>query len=157
LCLPAFFVCESKHVFGQTTYYARDISGAFSLTTTAPNGSAITLSSQDIKNLNPGEFIIQQFPTASGVPGTAGVLLSGSTVTFNLWMKVTSTKVSGFPRTKLFLDSTSGTQLCTSTGTTALTTTLTHYVLTCTTSANVYLGVSDTFLLWVGFNTSAKS
>lgn len=144
-------------LFAQTTYHLHDDSGTLQLKTANPDTAAVALSSQDIKNLSPGEFIINQFPTAAGVPGTAGVILSGSTVTFNLWMKVTSTAVSSFPRAKLFLDSTSGTQLCAKTGTTALTTTVTKYTLSCTTSANITLTASDTFLLWVGFNTSTKT
>lgn len=148
-----------KQAPAQTTYYSRDISGAFSLSTAAPNTTPITLSSQDIKNLNPGEFIVQQFPTTTGVPGTQGAILGGSTVTFKVWMKVTSTNVASFPRAKLFLNNTGGTQLCTATGGTALTTTLTQYTLTCNTASgtNIYLTTSDTFLLWVGFNTSSKS
>src|SRR6266568_1875997 len=144
-------------LFAQTTYHLHDDSGTLQLKTAGPDTAALALSSQDIINLNPGEFVVRQFPTASGVPGTTGVILSGSTVTFNVWMKVTSTNVSSFPRAKLFLNSTGGTQFCTATGTTALTTTLTQYVLSCTTSANISLSASNTFLLWVGFNTSTRT
>jgi hypothetical protein len=61
------------------------------------------------------------------------------------------------PRVKLNLDSAGGTSLCTVTGSTALTTTLTKYTLTGTTSSNVTLTSSDRFYLWVGVNLTASS
>jgi hypothetical protein len=157
LSIPIAMIMLSQGVSAQTTYHLHDDSGGIQLRTSGPDVAAVAVLSQDINNLNPGEFVIQQFPTQSGVPGTAGVIVSGSTITLSLWMRATSTNVASFPRVKLFLNSTGGTLLCTTTGTTALTTTLTSYALSCTTTANVYITTSDTFLLWVGINTSTKA
>jgi len=159
LCVALAFLLAGSAEFSsaQTTYHLHDDSSGIQLLTTGPDTAAVGILSQDIKNLSPGDFIIAQFPTPSGVPGTAGVILSGSTITFNLWMSTTSTKVSSFPEARLYVHSSSFTQLCSTTGTTALTTTLTKYSLSCTTSTNFSLSTSDTFLLWVGIHTATKS
>src|ERR1041385_8046072 len=62
-----------------------------------------------------------------------------------------------FPRAKLRVNNSAGTLLCTATGTTAITTTLTKYTISCTTSANISMAASDRFYLWVGVNLTATS
>jgi hypothetical protein len=62
-----------------------------------------------------------------------------------------------YPRVQLYLNDTSGVNICTVTGTTALTTTLTKYTLTCSTSANISVTTADRYYLWVGVNLTAGS
>jgi YD repeat-containing protein len=53
------------------------------------------------------------------------------------------------------MNSAAGAPLCTSTGTNALTTTVTAYALSCATSGAVAIGVADRFYLWVGVDLTA--
>src|SRR6185369_10433270 len=62
-----------------------------------------------------------------------------------------------FPRVKLNVNSAAGASICTVTGTTALTTTLTKYTLTGTVPTTVSMTTSDRFYLWVGVNLTATS
>src|SRR5207302_5550622 len=93
--------------------------------------------------------------TQSGVPNVSGVIPAASTVTFTLWLNKTASVGTMFPRAKLNLNSATGTSLCSTTGATALTTTLTKYTLTCTTAANISMATTDRFYLWVGVNLTA--
>src|SRR6266542_1941154 len=100
-------------------------SGLFQLKTAGPDGTSLSVPSQNLKNLAVGEYLIKAFDTQSLVPNTSGVIPAGSTITFTLWMNKTSTSGVIFPRAKLRLNNISGTLFCTATGSTALTTTLT--------------------------------
>jgi len=91
------------------------------------------------------------------VPNRGGVIPAGSTVTFNVWMRKTANVGTMFPRVKLNLNSASGTSFCIVTGTTALTTTLTKYTLTGTTSAPISVLSSDRYYVWTGVNLTAGS
>src|SRR6201999_4473851 len=122
------------------------------LTTAGPDGTSLAVQSTDLKNQAAGEYLIKAFDTQSGVPNAGGLIPSGSTITYTLWMKKTASFGIMFPRAKVYLNNTSGTLLCTVTGTTALTTTLTKYTLTCTTSSAIAMSASDRFYLWVGVN-----
>jgi hypothetical protein len=112
----------------------------------------LTLQSAELKNQPVGEYIVKAFDTQAAVPNAAGVIPSGSNVSFTLWMKRSSTFGTMFPRAKLNLNSANGTSLCTATGTNALTTTAVEYSFSCQTAAPVTMAASDRFYLWVGVN-----
>ena len=78
-------------------------------------------------------------------------------MTFILWMKNSGTSGTIFPRAKLHLNNLAGTNICTATGTSALTSTITKYTLTCTTSSNITTSPTDRYYLWVGVNLTATS
>lgn len=131
----------SKAQAQATTYHlhqeASTTAGLFQLKTAATDAATSSVSSVNLKNKNAGEYIIKAFDTQAGIPSTSGVVPSGSTVSFSLWMSRTSTSGAMVPRAKLILNSATGTAFCIATGTNALTTTLTKYTFTCTTSANI--------------------
>ncbi|HSE15992.1 MAG TPA: IPT/TIG domain-containing protein [Pyrinomonadaceae bacterium] len=129
----------------------------FQLKTANPDAAILAVQSANLKSVATGEYIIKAFDTQAGVPNAAGVITSGSTVTFELWMLKTASAGTMFPRVKLNLNSAAGASICTVTGTTALTTTLTKYTLTGTVPANVTMTASDRFYLWVGVNLTATT
>ena len=132
-------------------------SGLFQLKTANPDGTTLAIQSANLKNLAPGEYQIKAFDTQSGVPNVSGVIPAGSTITFTLWMKKSSSSGVIYPRAKLRLNNGAGTLICTTTGSSALTSTLTAYTLSGTTSASVVMTTSDRFYLWVGVNVATKA
>jgi YD repeat-containing protein len=126
------------------------------LKTANPDAASLAIQTVNLKNKATGEYLIKAFDTQSGVPNASGIIASGSTITFSVWMKATGTSGSMVPRVKLNLNSATGTSLCVVTGTTALTTTLTKYTLVGTVPANVTLTTSDRFYIWVGVNLTAS-
>lgn len=124
----------------------------FQLKPANPDGTALAIQSANLKSVAAGEYVIKQFDTQSGVPNAAGTIPAGSTITFELWLRKTTTGGTMFPRAKLNLNSAAGTSLGIATSTSALTNTLTKYTFTTTTSANVVMTASDRFYLWVGVN-----
>lgn len=136
---------------------ASSTSGLNQLKTANPDASTIAVTSANLKNLATGEYVVKAFDTQSGVPNTAGVIPAASTVTFTLWMSKTANVGTMFPRAKLNLNNAAGAALCSSTGSTALTTTLTKYTLSCTTATNISMAATDRFYLWVGVNLTAVS
>jgi YD repeat-containing protein len=148
--------------FAQTASYhlhseASSTSGLFQLKSAGPDTSSSTVLSVDLKNLAIGEYVVKQFDTQSGNPNSSGVIPSGSTLTFNLWMRKTANKGTMFPRAKVNLNGAAGTSLCVATGTTALTTTLAQYAISCNTAANVTMTATDRLYLWVGINLTGTS
>ncbi|MBD0369821.1 MAG: IPT/TIG domain-containing protein [Pyrinomonadaceae bacterium] len=127
------------------------------LKTTGPDSASVAVASSSLKNVALGEYFIRYFETQTGVPNTPGLIPSGSTITFSLWMNKTGTSGTLYPRAKLYLNSAGGTLICTVTGTTALTTTLTKYTLAATTTSNIILTGTDRFYLWVGVNLTAAA
>ncbi len=145
---------------GQTATYhlhkeASATAGLFQLKTTAPDSSAATASSVDLKNRPLGEYLIKAFDTRAGVPNAAGVVPAGSAITFTLWMSKTSNAGTLYPRAKLNLNSSTGTSMCVATGTAPLTTTTTAYTLTCRLNANVAQSASDRLYLWAGVDVAS--
>jgi len=127
----------------------------FQLKPANPDGTALAIQSANLKSVAAGEYVIKQFDTQSGVPNAAGTIPAGSTITFELWLRKTTTGGTMFPRAKLNLNSAAGTSLGIATSTSALTNTLTKYTFATTTSANVVMTASDRFYLWVGVNLTA--
>jgi len=127
----------------------------FQLKPVTPDAAVLANQSANLKNVAAGEYVIKQFDTQSGVPNAAGTIPAGSTITFELWMRKTTTGGTMFPRAKLNLNSAAGTLLGTATSTTALTNTLTKYTFSTTTGTSISMTASDRFYLWVGVNLTA--
>ena len=146
----------------QTTLYrlhneASTTAGLKQLRAAAPDAVATVLQSAALQGTAAGEKVIAQFNTATGVPGTAGRIPIGATISTTVWMRKTANVAAMVPRLKVRLDSASGALLCTATGTTALTTTLAAYTLTCTTSAVVTLTAASRLYVWAGVNLTTTS
>jgi hypothetical protein len=161
-CLVAIAIVVSAVASNaQTTYHLHNetstTAGLKQLKTAGPDVAVATVQSANLKSTANGEKVVEDFDTQAGVPGVAGVIPSGSTITFQLWMKKTANVGTLFPRAKLRLNNASGTLLCTATGTAALTTTLTNFSISCNTTANVALVSTSRFFVWVGANMTAGS
>src|SRR5437588_7904043 len=122
-----FFLFSCSWAAAQTATYhlhnaASTIPGSTfkQLSTSNPSAPTIALSTS-LKGKAAGEYVIQEFETQSGVPNAGGVIPSGSSLNFNLWMRKTASVGTVFPRAKIRLNNATGTLLCTATGTIALT------------------------------------
>lgn len=136
---------------------ASTTAGFKQLRTATPDTAATVLQTANLQGTAAGEKRIAEFDTASGVPGTAGKIPSGATVTAHVWMRKTANIGVMVPRVRVRLNNATGTTLCTATGTTALTTTLTLYTLTCTTTAHVTLTATNRLYVWAGVNLTTTS
>jgi hypothetical protein len=157
LCLLFSFSFAFTAYTQTATYHLHRDSNVFQLKSAGPDTAAVAVQSANLKNQALGEYLIKGFDTQSGVPNAAGVIPAGSTVAFTVWMKKTANQATMLPRVKLNLNSAAGTSVCVVTGTTALSTTLTKYILTGTVSSNVSVTTTDRFFLWVGVNLTASS
>ncbi len=126
------------------------------LLTSGPDATSVALTTT-LTSKAAGEYVIKEFETQTGVPNAAGVIPTGSTLSFSLWMRKTASVGTVFPRAKIRLNSATGTLFCTATGTTALTTTVAKQAISCTTTANITMAASDRFYLWTGVNLTATS
>ena len=136
---------------------ASSTANLFQLKTANPDAAVLAIQSANLKNVANGEYVIKEFDTQAGVPNSSDVIPAGSPVTFTLWMKKTATAGTMVPRVKLRVNSAAGASILVVTGTTPLTTTLTKYTLSGTVPANVSMGTSDRFYLWVGVNLTATT
>ena len=156
ICLLVGLISAVTTIAQTATYRlhreASTTANLFQLTPANPDAAVLAIQSANLKNLAAGEYVIKQFDTQSGVPNVSGTIPAGSTITFALWMRKTSTGGTMFPRAKLNLNSAAGTLLGTATGTTALTNTLTKYTFSTTTSTNIVMSAADRFYVWVGVN-----
>jgi IPT/TIG domain-containing protein len=112
--------------------------------------------SSDLINQPPGEYLMQAFDTATGLPNSS-YLLTGAEVV--LWMsQPTGATGSLFPEFKLFLNGPTGTPVCSMTGNTALVASPSEPVtLGCAASAAVPVTPADRYYLWVGFTSNATA
>src|SRR5207244_736392 len=131
---------------------ASSTSGLFQLKAAGPDSTRLAIQTIDLQNQPTGEYLVEEFDTQSGVPSAAGAIVSGSTVSFTVWMKKTGNFGAAVPRARVRVNNAAGALLCQASGGTYLTTTLTAYTLSCTTGANIVLAASDRFYLWVGVN-----
>jgi hypothetical protein len=138
---------------------ASAINTSFDQLKTSGPDAAITALTTVLTNKAAGDYVIKEFETQTGVPNAAGIIPSGSTFSFSLYMRKTAnvTGVTVKPEAKLKLNSATGTTLCSVTGSTALTTTITLMNFSCSTAANASMTATDRFYLWVGVNISAAS
>ena len=152
-----FVICLSVLVQGQSSTYhlhkeSSTTSGLFQLKTAGPDGTSLAVTSANLKSVAAGEYLIKAFDTQSGDPNASGTIPAGSTITFALWLRKTTTGGTMFPRAKLQLNTAAGTLLGTATSATALTSTLTKYTFSTTTSSSIVMTASDRFYVWVGVN-----
>lgn len=148
----------------QTTTYrfhneASTSAGLKQLRAAAPDAAIAALQTANLQSGAAGEKVIAEFNTAAGVPGVAGKIPIGATVSATVWMRKTANLGAMVPRLKIRLDSATGTLLCTATGTTPLTTTLTAYAISCVTTAVVTTTATSRLYVWAGVNltTTASS
>src|SRR6266446_2267812 len=158
LCL-LFSFSFAVTAYAQTATYhlhreASSTANLFQLKTAGPDAASLAVQSANLKNQPAGEYLIKAFDTQSGVPNASGGIPAGSTITFTLWMNKTSASGVIFPRAKLRLNNATGTLFCTATGSTALTTTLTKYTFSATTSSSISMTTADRLYLWVGVNVT---
>src|SRR5215207_7345945 len=144
LSLLTLFLALAAVARAQTATYrlhreASATTGLFQLKTAAPDAASLAIQSANLRNVAAGEYLVKAFDTPAGVPGAAGSIPAGSTVTFSLWMRKTTTGGTIFPRARLRLNSATGTILATATGATALTSTLAKYTFSATTTSAVTL------------------
>jgi YD repeat-containing protein len=126
------------------------------LKTAGPDAASVALTTT-LTGKAAGEYVVKEFETQTGVPNLSGVIPSGSTLTFSLWMRKTANTGTVFPRAKIRLNNATGTLLCTATGATALTTTVANQSISCATTANISMAATDRFYLWVGVNLTVAS
>jgi len=161
LLLLLSWACSLAGVAQTATYHLHKEASALTaaddkLLTAGPDGTSVALTTA-LTSKAVGEYLIKEFETQTGDPNTAGVIPSGSTLTFNVFMRKTANTGTVFPRAKIRLNNATGTLFCTATGTTALSTTVTKQVISCTTTANIAMAATDRFYLWVGVNLTATS
>ncbi len=132
-------------------------SGHKQLQPSGPDSAAAVLQTAALQGVGNGEKQIAQFNTAAGVPNTPGKIPSGASVSAIVWLRKTANLGTMYPRVKVRLNSSTGTSLCTATGATALTTTMTAYTLSCTTTAHVTVAASDRLYVWAGVNLTSGS
>ncbi len=149
------------YVHAQTAIYhlhkeSSTTSGLLQLKTAGPDAPSAAFTSISLKSKQPGEFVIKEFDTQSGVPGVSGVIPSGSTISFTLYMRKTTGFGNMAPKAKVYLNNGTGPLLCTATASFALTTTVSPFTFTCTTSADVTMAASDRLYLWTGIQLTAK-
>ena len=150
----------ARPVAAQTATYhfhqeASSTAGLKQLKTSAPDTAKFAIVSANMKNQAPGPRTIATFNTQAGVPGLAGVIPSGASVTFTVWMKKSTNHGTVFPQASIGLNFPMSATLCQATGTTALTTTLTAYTLSCTLSSAVVTTTTDRVTVVGGFNMTA--
>jgi YD repeat-containing protein len=133
------------------------INTSFKKLLTAGPDAAATTATIALKNKTAGEYLINEFETQTSVPNTPGVIPSGSTVTFSIWMRKTASVGTVFARAKVRLNNATGALFCTATGSNALSTTVASQVLSCVTTADISMAATDRFYLWFGVNLTATS
>ena len=147
---------------GQTATYhlhneASTINTSFKKLLTAGPDAAATTATVSLKSKAAGEYLIKEFETQTNDPNSPGVIPSGSTLSFTIWMRKTANVGTLFARAKIRLNNSTGTLFCTATGSTALTTTVASQTFACLTSADISMAATDRFYLWVGVNLTATS
>lgn len=152
----------TSSAYAQTASYhlhqeASATPGLKELSAAGPDSAIVALLTADLKAAPVGEYLIQDFDTQAADPADSGTIPSGSTATFTMWMRKTASVGTVFPRAKLYLNSASGTPVCTATGATALSTKLASISLSCTTSSAITVSSNDRFYLWVGVNLTGTS
>src|SRR3977135_3202760 len=118
------------------------------LLTAGPDATSLAITTT-LTSKAVGEYLIKEFETQTGVPNTAGVIPSGSTLTFNVFMRKTANVGTVFPRAKIGINNAAGTVLFIASGTTALSTTVGQKTISCTTTPNITSTAADRFYLWV--------
>jgi sugar lactone lactonase YvrE len=154
-------LARPSEAYAQTAIYhlhqePSTTSGLLQLTAPGPDATSAALMSISLRSKQPGEFVIKEFDTQSGVPGASGVIPAGSMISFTLYMRKTADFGNMAPKAKVYLNNGTGPLLCTATSIFALTTTVSPFTFTCTTSSPVTMAASDRLYLWTGIQLTAK-
>lgn len=128
--------------------------GGLLLLPAGPDASPTVVASANFKNTLPGEHLVRTFESPTVAAASGGVIPAPSAVAITVWMSKSGNQASMVPKVKVFLNSVTGTPLCVASGASALTTTLTAYVLSCTTATPVAVAPSDRFVVWVGVDVT---
>ena len=130
-------------------------SGTDLLSAAAPDAPSTFVQSADLKGQNAGSLALKTFTTSSGV---AGIIPTSTTITFSVWMKETAAISGIVPNFTLSYVGQGGyiLTICSASGTTTLSTTLTKYQLTCSVPNAVSLTSTNPFWLYVGASWSAS-
>ncbi len=143
-----------------TTYHLHSEASAVNpiylqLKTAGPDPASVAYQSGDLKGMAPHSSAMRIFETQTGVPALAGVIPSGSTITFTLWMKKTAAFGTIYPQASMKLNDASGAFFCQATGTSALGTTLTAYEIACNTGSTINMVTTDRLWLAAGYSMTA--
>ena len=142
----------SSVLLAQTTYHlhteASSTPGLLQLRQAGPDHATVAYQSANLQGAATGIYLIKEFDTQAGDPGVTGAILSGTQITFTTWMRKTDSLGSVYPAVDLYKNSLTDQPIC-STQVLAfpLTTTVTQYTFSCTTTADVYLTPSDRIYL----------
>jgi hypothetical protein len=119
------------------------------LRTAAPDAAAFAIATADLKNTSYTYPGVGAFSTESSSMNN-GVIPANATFSISVWMKKSAAVGTVFPRLDLRVD-VPGQELsvCVSNGSTALTTTLTQYTLSCSTSSAITVLSSTKFNVYV--------
>ncbi|MGH9331934.1 MAG: beta strand repeat-containing protein [Vicinamibacterales bacterium] len=140
-----------------TTYHLHSESSSVNpiylqLKTAGPDPASVAYQSGDLKGMSPHSSGMRIFETQAGVPGLGGTIPSGSTITFTLWMKKTASFGTMYPQASMKLNDSFGVFFCQATGTSALTTTLTAYEISCPTGSTINMATTDRLWLAAGYS-----
>src|SRR5882757_9192135 len=107
--LLGFILVVAHSAKAQTATYhlhkeASSTSGLDQLKTAGPDAASVALQTANLKNAATGAKLIKEFDTQAGDPNASGVIPSGSTLTFNLWMKKTASLGTMFPQATVKLN-----------------------------------------------------
>jgi YD repeat-containing protein len=133
--------------------------GGLLLSSAAPSGANTIAQSANLNGNSSGQADIQTFSTVYGVPGEMQ-----NADTFTVWMNETSSVAGLYPKLTLYAFNSINykdyniaqfSQICSVTSSTALTTTLTKYTLSCTPSGGVCCDAVSSFMVdvsvsWTG-------
>jgi YD repeat-containing protein len=129
--------------------------GLLQLKTSGPDVATVAIQWNDMKNQPAQDAFIRTYDTQPGVPSLGGVVPSGATVTFTLWMRKTAAFGTVFPRAQLRVSGGSAPLFCAANASTALTTTLQAFTFSCTTTAAIAMSTTDRLTVSAGFHMTA--
>jgi len=120
------------------------------LKTVAPDAAALVLTTGNLKGFAASDIGLGSWDTAQGVPGLSGVIPTGSQVTVSLYMKKTSNWGTVFPYATMKVNDAFGAFFCQAVGSIALTTTLSPYTFSCTTTSPIAMIATDRLIVFAG-------
>jgi YD repeat-containing protein len=156
LCCCAILFLSTLAQAQTATYHLHGDTTPPTILTRDPSFTIYAIQSAELKGLT-GDFLVQDFSTSGFEPNGTGVIAANSTVTYTLWMKKTADVGVMYPEAKLYINSATGPLFCTVIGTSALTTTLQPYTLTCNTGQAITMAGTEQFYLWVGVHVTTGS
>jgi YD repeat-containing protein len=154
LLVSAWPIVPSADAQSTSTYHLHgepsDVGSHLVLSVANPDTATQTVLSADLKSQPAGTYLVKEFVTPVGIPGTETTIPSGSQLNFVLHMRQTSSFGITTPRVTVRVNGSTGTPICTAMASTGVTTTVSAHVFGCTTTSGVTLSASDRLYLWVG-------